>query len=79
MKRRIFVHRHQFGLERNLVHLRRRRIASEKGEKHRENVKLGVTAKLVSNLEKIFLAHHPIQKEFLLTEDRAVARIAEKT
>jgi len=78
MKRRISVRHHQSDLERNLVRLTRHRIASEKGEKYRENVKLGVTAKLISNLEKIFPAHHPIQKEFPLTEDRAVAQIAEK-
>ena len=77
MKRRISVRPRQFYLERNLAHLTKHRIASEMDEKHPENVTLGVTAKLVSNLEKIFPAHHPIQKELPLTEARAVAQNAE--
>jgi len=62
MKQRISVRRHQSGPKQNLIRLTKRHIASGRGEKHRETAKLGVTVKLVLNRERIFPAHHPIQK-----------------
>ena len=79
MKQRISVRHHQSGPKQNLIRLTKRHIASGRGEKHQENVNLGVTVKLVSNLERIFPGHHPIQKELPLTEDHATAQTAEKT
>jgi len=78
MKQHISVRCHQFGPKQNLIRLTKRHIASERGEKHRENVKLGVTVKLVLKLEKNFPVQGSTQKERPLTEDRATAPTSEK-
>jgi len=44
------------------------------GEKHQENVKLGVTVKLVSNLERIFPEHHPIQRQKIAQRRRPLRK-----
>ena len=74
MKQHISVRCHQSGPKQNLIRLTKRHIATERGEKHRENVKLGVTVNLVLNPEKTFPVRGPTQKELPLTEDRAMRR-----